>query len=98
MRAQLSRDRVSRSDSDYDLDQLERRIRGAIANGSLSGENSRCWLDVLARARQMEARMNAAVAAGRLTQEQGMARLQAGLRGLLALCTTPDSSSTRPSG
>ena len=98
MRAQLSRDRASRSDSDYDLDQLERRIRGAIANGSLSGENGRCWLDVLARARQMEARMNAAVAAGRLTQEQGMARLQAGLRGLLARCTTrTDSSSTRPS-
>ena len=96
MRAQLSRDRASRSDGDYDLDQLERRIRGAIADGSLSGENGRCWLGVLARARQMEARMNAAVAAGQLTQEQGMARLQAGLRGLLARCTTrTDSTSTR---
>jgi len=96
MRAQLSRDRASRSDGDYDLDQLERRIRGAIAGGSLSDAEAERWPGVLRRARAMEAEINAAVASGRVTAQQGAARLQAGLRALLARGRSgTDSTRTR---
>jgi len=96
MRAQPSRDRASRSDGDYDLDRLERRIRGAIAGGSLSDAEAERWLGVLRRARAMEARINAAVASGRVTAQQGAARLQAGLKALLARSKSgTDSTRTR---
>ena len=78
-----SRD-ASRSERPIDFDALERRIRTAIANGSISRENAAFWRGVLARGRAMEAKINAAVASGRVTAEQGAARFQAGLRALLA--------------
>ena len=96
MRAQLSRDRAARSESVIDLDQLERRIRGAIAGGSLPDAEADRWLGMLRRARAMEAEVNAAVASGRVTAQQGAARIQAGLRALLARSRSgTDSTRTR---
>ena len=91
-----SRD-ASRSERPIDLDALERRIRTAIADGSISREDAAFWRGVLARGRAMEAKINAAVASGRVTAEQGAARLQAGLRALLARARS-SRTSTRPRG
>ena len=91
-----SRD-ASRSERPIDLDALKRRIRTAIANGSISRENAAFWRGVLARGRAMEAKMNAAVASGRVTAEQGADRLQAGLRWLLARAKS-SRTSTRGGG
>jgi len=76
---------------------LERRIKTAIADGSISREDAAFWRGVLARGRAMEAKINAAVASGRVTAEQGAARLQAGLRALLARARS-SRTSTRTRG
>ena len=99
MREELSGSQAvtSRSERPIDLDTLERRIKTAIADGSISREDAAFWRGVLARGRAMEAKINAAVASGLVTAEQGAARLQAGLRALLARARS-SRTSTRTRG
>ena len=63
-----------------DLDKMEERIQTAIADGKLTGEKAEAMLAALAKGREAEAAVKAAVDAGEMTAEDGKKRLQAALR------------------
>ena len=59
---------------------MEERIQTAIADGKLTGERADKALEMLAKAREVEAAVQAAVDAGEMTAEEGEKKLQAMLR------------------
>ncbi len=63
-----------------DLDKMEERINTAIADGKLTGEKAEEMLAALAKGREAEAAVQAAVDAGEMTAEEGKRRLQGALR------------------